>query len=247
MAREFPLFPNERIRTWQIPHPISVLHLYLFSMAVLLWSVILHLIYTSQGWSNFLESVTSGEPAKLPEPLFVILLWLSLPFILSILAIIKKRHGIILFFLLLVLPVAILTAADILSDSFEAGSDFYARLVASYGLLIGVLSLMAVDFYRHSVRYYFTNKRIILSKKILTHTMHTISYDTVMTVTIKADWLSQLFDVGTLVLNLGADENSTAQEPEKRTLSFFFTTNMISGITKPRELLERLDLDVVEE
>ena len=247
MAREFPLFENERIRSWQIPHPISVLHLYLFSTAILLWSVFLHVIYASQGWSSFLGSVTSENIAELSAPLFVILLWVSLPLALSILASIRKRHGVIHIFLLLVLPVAILIAVDILFDPFEPESDFYARLVVSYGLLTGVLSLMIVDFYRHSVRYYFTNKRIILSKKTFSHSTQTISYDTIVSVTLQTDWLDQLFDVGALVLKRGVDEGTVSQETEKKTLSYFFTGTTIMGISKPEELLERLGLDLDEE
>jgi len=250
MTREFPLHPGERIRTWQVPHPLSVLHLYLFGSAVLLWSVALFFLYSSEWWNDTASSASSGTSGDLGETVLILVTWLLFPLAIGILAFFRKKRGIILIFLVLVLPVGILFFADLASDSIDAGSDFYSRLTTSYGLLVGVLSLMAVDFYRHSVRYYFTNRRVILSKKLLTHRLRTIPYDDILKVDIEADWFDQLFDVGTLVLELGTDETQEATPgtgQTKQSGSFFFPGDTITGIIKPSQLLERLGLDEGEE
>jgi hypothetical protein len=190
MAREFPLNPGEAVLTRQVPHPVAALALYFFSLAALLWSLAVHFIFSSPYWDEAQPMVGGG-----PETGMVMAAWI-LPIVIALILVNLREdnRGTAFLFLFLTGPVLALLLWDTAVLGEDPDSGFYSGFVSSYGILAGLLSLVAVDFYRRSVRYYFTSQRMILSRKFLAHGYLGIPYLELKGLRVSYNWLGGLFE-----------------------------------------------------
>ncbi|HID71240.1 MAG TPA: PH domain-containing protein [Thermoplasmata archaeon] len=228
MAREFPLLKNEVVRSYQVPHPVAIFHLYAFCLLLLLWGVAISFIFSSYHWKNLSDS-TSLLGSDSGFTILPFLVWLSFPFLLALLSFFKKKKEILIIFLFFLLTPLSLAVSGVVFDTLE--QDVYQGFLSSYSLLSAVIALMVIDFFRRNVRYYFTNKRVVISKKIMVHTLYTIPYHTIISVSLLNTPIEKLFNVGTLFLRVKEEEK------KKMHISLFFDGKRIGGIVDPEKMI----------
>ncbi len=246
MARKIPLLEGEQLRARLVPHVASLAHLYFFAGLLLFWALGLYALTSSALWEDTVEALESSLGVEeVPEISLMFVLWLSMPLGITVLIMGKHLEGGLYILFPLVLPMTGLVVWDGFARGFQEGPEFYGGLLSSYTLLVSISGLSTLDFYRRQTRYYVTTRRFILSRKLLIHRSRSIFYGNIALVKIDANWLSGMFQVGNLELNLRQEPREKEEGKELETL--LFSGTKVLGIQRPEDLLARLDLPLEKE
>ena len=221
---EISFLRGEELKLRVKPHPLSFLHLYSIFCFLILWGLLSFRIFNKVISQNWLDDHTTADDFLTyisPNALTVlgIIIWsiglVVVGFICRYLYLETGGQSVFTFYLAVIFSgvSGLLLFNYFIAENMQSTFDFSKLFLPGITILLGILGLTLVNYYRLSFTYFLTNVRIILqSDFFMSRSERQVRYNHIEDIKLSQSIFGRFFGFGTVIpltgtgLGTGTDE-----------------------------------------